>query len=152
MIDDTSPLPPPVDPLMVSQWAGLIRTLIAVLAGAGILGGVWSSVSAAQIANTLTAFLTVGGALMAAGSAFWSWRQKLAQAKAQRKAEVAAAVASAALSANAGRPIPVTVTETPPGQENVATKVSVADAAKAVPVPVDVEPRPAPVVATVPVS
>jgi hypothetical protein len=143
MSDAEFNFPTPPDPVKVEQWAGQVRTLIALLAGAGLVGGAWAGVSAQQIANVLTAVLTLGGLAAGAWASFSSWRQKAAAEKAAREGAVAAAVASATLSANAGQAIPVTVTVTPPGQENVATKVSPAEVAVAQTVPADVQPRPA---------
>lgn len=128
-----SPFPKPPDPVVVAQWAGLARTLIAALAGAGMLGGVWASVSAEQIANLLTAVLTVGGAGAWAAVAVWSMWQK----RQARRGEVASAVASAEI----GRP--VIVTETPVGVPNIATRVSATEAAAAPSVPAGVT-NPAP--------
>jgi hypothetical protein len=115
------PLPPPPDPVKVEQWAGQIRTLVAVLSGAGLLGAAWAGVSTEQIANYLTAILTAAGLAGAAWSAFKSWRQKSMQRS--------VAVASAVASANAG--VPVIVTVTPPGQPNTAASVSSAEIAAA---------------------
>jgi len=129
-----SMIPQTPDPLVVAQYAGLARTLIAALAGAGILGGAWAAVSAEQIANLLTAFLTVGGALMTAGVALWSMWQK----RQARRGEVASAKASAEIGA------PVIVTVTPEGMPNVATRVSAIEVAAAPSVPAGVTPSPAP--------
>ncbi len=127
-------LPPPPDPVKVEQYAGLLRTLIAALSGAGLLGAAWAGVSAQQIGNVLTAVLTLAGAVGAAFAAFQSWRQK-AEARAR---EVASANASATLGQ------PVTVAVTPPGQPNIVSKVSATEVAAAPSAPLNVEPSPAP--------
>lgn len=134
MSDGHFNFPTAPDPVAVAQWAGLARTLIAALAGAGILGGAWAAVSAEQIANLLTALLTVGGALVTTGVAFWSMWQK----RQARRLEVASAVASAEIGT------PVVVTVTPEGMPNVATRVSATEAAAAPSVPAGVTPSPAP--------
>lgn len=144
MMSDNLPFPKSPDPLIVSQWAGLARALIAALAGAGLLGGVWASVSAEQIANILTAVLTLGGAAMGAWATYWSWRQKIAEAKAKRDAEVSAAKASAEATMLTNRPTPVTVTVTPQGQPNEAVRITPTELAAAPSVPAFVEPSPAP--------
>ncbi len=134
MTDATFTPPPPPDPVKVAQWAGQIRTLIALLAGAGLLGGVWAGVTADQIANWLTAILTVVGLAGAVYAAMTSWWAKIQD----RKALVAAAKASA----QHGEP--VTVTVTPEGMPNVATKISATEQAAAPSVPQGIPPQPAP--------
>lgn len=132
-MSDTFPIKTP-DPVALAQWAGLARTLIAALAGAGLLGAAWAAVSVEQITNILTAVLTLAGVAGAAWSAYKSWQDKrLARVK-----EVAAAKASAELGS------PVTVTVTPEGMPNIATRISAAEQAAAPSVPVDVRPSPAP--------
>jgi hypothetical protein len=127
-------LPPPPDPVKVAQWAGQIRALIALLAGAGLIGGVWAGVSAEQVTNALTALLTLAGVAGAAWASFTSWRAK----QADRKALVASAVASAQHGAA------VVVTVTPPGEPNIATRISPAEQVAAPSVPINVAPQSAP--------
>lgn len=134
-MSDQFNFPAPPDPTKIAQWAGQIRTLVAVLAGAGVLGGIWAGVSAEQIANWLTAILTVAGLVGAAWSSIKSWEDK--------KTARATAVASAAASAELGRA--VTVAVTPPGQANVVSEVSAAEVAAAPSAPLNVMPSPAPV-------
>ena len=124
-MSDVTQLPPPADPVVVAQWAGQIRTLLAALAGMGLIGGVWAGVSAEQIANGMTALLTLMGVAGYAWAAIASAKAK----KADRTALVAAAVASA----NRGEPVAVRVT--PEGQPNVATPISVAEQVQAPSVP-----------------
>jgi hypothetical protein len=134
MTDATFTPPPPPDPVKVAQWAGQLRTLIALLAGAGLLGGVWAGVTAEQIANWLTAILTVAGLAGAAYAALTSWWAKIQDRK--------MLVASAKASAQHGTA--VVVTETPPGQENTARLISATEQAAAPSVPQGVPPQPAP--------
>lgn len=147
-MSDDLPFPKSPDPLVMAQLGSLGRALLAALAGAGLLGGVWASVSAEQIANLLTAILTIGGAAMAAWTGFGAWRKNIAEAKAKRSAEVAAAVASAEATVEAGRATPVTVTVTPQGQPNEAVRIAPAEQALAPSVPGGVSPSPAPKPAT----
>jgi hypothetical protein len=134
----SDPLPQPPDPVKVAQWAGQIRTLIALLAGAGLIGGVWAGVSAEQIANWLTAILTIVGLAGAAWVSVTSWWAKTHD----RQVLVASTVASV----QAGTPVVVTVT--PAGQPNTTTRVSEAERADAPTVPLGTTPQPAPLPAT----
>jgi hypothetical protein len=77
--------------------AGQIRALLGVLAGMGVLGGVWASVSADQIATILTAVLMLGGLAAGGVASIWSWWQKIEAAKADHAGSVA--------SANSGKPL-----------------------------------------------
>jgi hypothetical protein len=135
MTDATFTPPPQPDPVKVAQWAGQLRTLIALLAGAGLLGGVWAGVTAEQIANWLTAILTVAGL----AGAVWAWLTSRWAKIQDRKMLVASAKASAQ------HGTAVVVTETPPGQENTARLISATEQAAAPSVPQGVPPQPAPV-------
>jgi hypothetical protein len=135
-MSDAFPLPPPPDPVKAEQWAGQIRLLIAILAGAGFVGAGWAAVSVEQITNILTSFLTIASLVGTAWASYRSWQQK----REQRAKEVASAAASAVLGE------PVTVAVTPPGQPNLVSKVSSTEIAQAPFAPLDVAPSPAPAV------
>lgn len=127
-------IPPPPNPTKMAQWAGQLRLLIGILAGAGLIGGAWAGVSAEQIANWLTAIMTVGSMAGMAWASYKSWQDK--------KAQRAALVASAMVSAAAGAPVAVTVT--PEGLPNIATQISVREQLAAPIVTAGVTPQPAP--------
>jgi uncharacterized membrane protein YebE (DUF533 family) len=139
-MSDRTSLPAPPDPLLAAQWAGQIRTLIALLAGAGVVGGAWVGVSTEQIANALTALMTIAGIVAYGWAAYKSYRDKIAQ----RAVVVASAQASAEITAKTGVVTPVSVVVTPEGMPNVATKISPAEVAQAPSAPMNVPPSPAP--------
>lgn len=136
--------PPPPDPVVVAQWAGQIRTVIALVGGLG-LGGAWlQHLTDAQISNDVTAILTMFGLASWALAGVWSWWQKRQAANAARTVAVASAVASAHKTQDAGTPTPVTVAPAAAaGVAPVATMVSHAEAAMVPLPPPDVAPRPA---------
>lgn len=138
MSDNPLPRLAAPDPLVAAQWAGLARTLIAALAGAGLLGAAWTAVSLEQLTNYATLLLMLVSAAGGAWSAYRSWRQKAEAAAAARRGEVSAAKASAQIG------VPVTVTETPPGHENRAVLITPAEQAAAPSAPVNVMPSPPP--------
>ncbi len=142
--DILPPPPPPPDPVVVAQWAGQIRTVIALVGGLG-LGGAWfQHLTDAQISNDVTAFLTVFGLASWAVAAGWSWWQKRQAANAARTVAVASAVASAHKTAATGTPTPVIVAPSVAvGVAPVATMVSHAEASTVPLPPPDVTPRPA---------
>jgi len=123
----------PPDPVKANQWAGQIRALIALLVGAGIVGGAWTGVTVEQITNWVTLAMW---AAAAAGAAFTSYKSWRAHAE-----ERAVTVASSIASAQHGTPVVVTVT--PEGQPNIVTTISPAEQAAAPSVP-NVIPQPAP--------
>lgn len=130
------PPPPPPDPLVAAKWAGQIRTLIAVLAGAGIIGSAWAGVSVEQISSLVTVAMTAISLGAWAWAAYKSWQDKN-QAR-------AVLVSSSAASAQKGEPVVITVT--PPGQANIATKIPQAEINAAPSIPAG-PPQPAPAAA-----
>ena len=134
-MSQTFTLPQPPDPVKAQQYAGQIRTLIALLAGAGVIGGAWIGVSQEQLVSLVTAAMTLASLVGAAWAAISSWRQKAAA-----RAELAA---SARESASRGTPVVVTVT--PAGEPNALTHISATEAARAPSVPLGATPSPAPV-------
>ncbi len=124
----------PPDPTKAAQWAGQIRALLTLLAGAGIVGGAWAGVSVEQLTNWVTLAMWATAGAGAAWASYKSWQDKIKQR--QEK------VATAMVSAQNGTPLIVSVT--PPGVENTVARVSVAeqDAAPTVPMGAVVQPPP----------
>jgi len=133
MTDINFVAPSPPDPVKATQWAGQIRALIALLAGAGIVGGAWAGVTIEQITNWVTLAMW---AAAGAGAVFTSYKSWKAHA-----AERAITVASAMASVQQGTPVVVTVT--PPGEPNIVTAISPKEQADAPSAP-NVVPQPAP--------
>ncbi len=100
MSDDLPTLP---NPATVAQIAGLLRTVIAGLGGAGLIGGSIGALTDSQLSGLVSAGLIAGGFAAWAGAAIWSWWQKLQAAKLAQRALVTSAVASA----RAGMPLVV---------------------------------------------
>ena len=90
-MSQTFTLPQPPDPVKAQQYAGQIRTLIALLAGAGVIGGAWIGVSQEQLVSLVTAAMTLASLVGAAWAAISSWRQKAAA-----RAELAASARESA--------------------------------------------------------
>ena len=89
-------MPSTPDPEAIALAAGQLRALLAALAGMGILGGVWASVSANEIATILTAVLTLSGLVLYLIASVWSWWQKAAAARAAHRGAVASAATGVA--------------------------------------------------------
>ncbi len=116
---DTSLTPP--DPTKAAQWAGQIRALLTLLAGAGIVGGAWAGVSVEQITNWVTLAMWAAAGVGAAWASYKSWQDKIKQ----RQEKVATAMVSAA------QGVPLVVSVTPPGVENTVAQVSATEQAAA---------------------
>lgn len=114
--------PAPPDPTTVEQWAGQVRTLVAVLSG--IFAGVaWlHQITDAQITGYVTFGLTIASLAGWAWAGIKSWQSKQLKAAEERKLQVASAVASANATMATGVATPVTVSvvqKTPPGLPDV---------------------------------
>ena len=71
-MSQTFTLPQPPDPVKAQQYAGQIRTLIALLAGAGVIGGAWIGVSQEQLVSLVTVAMTLASLVGAAWAATWA--------------------------------------------------------------------------------
>ena len=124
-------LPPTADPTQMAIWAGQIRLVIGMLAGAGLLGAGWAAVSAQDITNFLTIALMIASPLAAVVTGLWSKWQKQKAAGAARTTAVASAVASANATQAAGMPVAVTVGAAPPGVPHDVEATHISDAEQA---------------------
>lgn len=108
MTDDYH-IPSTPDPAMVAQIAAIARTLIAGLAGAGLLGSSIAAVTDAQISAIVTGALMLVSIVVWVGTGVWSWRQKRKSAQQVHDAAVASAVASSQATMQAGQPVAIPV-------------------------------------------
>jgi len=108
--DFGSVLTPP-SPSMIAQFAGVLRTLFAGLAGMGVFAGY--EFNDAKLTAISAMLLTLGSLVLWGAMGAWSLYQKFESTRADHRGSVASATASANASASAGQPV-VIVRPPPP--------------------------------------
>lgn len=87
------------DPREIALVAGVIRTILAGLAGMGVLGGTWAALSDVQLSAISAMLLTLASLAGWAGVGVWSWIQKVRQARLDHAGSVASANSGQAVQA-----------------------------------------------------